>query len=163
MKSKFIILISFLLIPVSLLLIFSYLPLANIIYYSLTSWDGLGQTKEFVGLSNYIEVFKNPDYFTVFKTSIYPKDNFDTMMKSKIDFIQPKSLDEKYFLYNLNIPFSTFAKSLNNVIGVKEYNSTEKEDLAILQFKTFFSSLKNEILENKLQLTHNIKTKKNKI
>ncbi len=71
MKSKFIILISFLLIPVSLLLIFSYLPLANIIYYSLTSWDGLGQTKEFVGLSNYIEVFKNPDYFTVFKTSIY--------------------------------------------------------------------------------------------
>ena len=99
----------------------------------------------------------------VFKTSIYPKDNFDTMMKSKIDFIQPKSLDEKYFLYNLNIPLSTLAKSLNNVIGVQEYNSNEKENIAILQFKTFFSSLKNEILENKFQLTNNIKTKKYKI
>lgn len=64
-------LVSFLFIPVFLLLVFSYLPLANMIGYSFTDWDGLRETKKYVGFSNYKEVFANPEYFRVFKTSFY--------------------------------------------------------------------------------------------
>lgn len=64
-------LISFLFIPVFLLLVFSYLPLANMIGYSFTDWDGLKTTRNFVGFANYKEVFSNPEYFTVFKASLY--------------------------------------------------------------------------------------------
>lgn len=64
-------LISFLFIPVFLLLVFSYLPLANMIGYSFTDWDGLKTTKTFVGFDNYLEVFRNKEYFTVFKASFY--------------------------------------------------------------------------------------------
>lgn len=63
--------LSFLLVPVGLLLIFSYLPLTNMIYYSMTDWDGLKTTKNFVGFGNYVEVFSNKEYFTVFKASFY--------------------------------------------------------------------------------------------
>lgn len=62
---------SFLVIPVTLLMVFSYLPLANIIGYSFTDWDGLSDKRTFVGFYNYIEVFKNPEYFRVFKVCIY--------------------------------------------------------------------------------------------
>lgn len=64
-------LLSFLFVPVSLLLVFSYLPLANMIHYSFTNWDGLKSQKGFVGIANYIEVFTNPEYLKVFKTSLY--------------------------------------------------------------------------------------------
>lgn len=64
-------LLSFLFIPVTLLLIFSYLPLANMIKYSFTNWDGLKAQKDFVGTSNYVEVFTNTEYLRVFKTSLY--------------------------------------------------------------------------------------------
>lgn len=63
--------LSFLLVPVLLLLVFSYLPLANMIYYSFTDWDGLKATKAFVGFANYKEVFSNSEYLTVFKASFY--------------------------------------------------------------------------------------------
>jgi hypothetical protein len=99
----------------------------------------------------------------VFKTSVYQKDDFNKLMDTKIEFLKPKSLEEKYFFYNLDIPLSTLSISLNNVLGIKEYNSTQKQDFAILQFKNFFASIKNEVIENKLPLSNNIKTKKNKI
>ena len=41
------------------------------IFYSFTDWDGLKETKNMIGFSNYIEVFKNPEYVAVFKTSLY--------------------------------------------------------------------------------------------
>lgn len=66
-----IIIVVFLFIPLTMLGVFSYIPALNLFYYSLTKWDGLSKTKEFVGIDNYVTVFTRPEYFTVFKTSLY--------------------------------------------------------------------------------------------
>lgn len=68
---KRVVIVSFLFIPLALLLIFSYFPAANLFYYSVNKWDGFSKTKEFVGLENYITLFTKPEYFSVFKTSLY--------------------------------------------------------------------------------------------
>ena len=70
LQRKFII-VAFTIIPVALLLLFSYYPLVKMFQYSLTDWDGFSPTSHFVGLQNYKTVFTNPTYFTVFKVSIY--------------------------------------------------------------------------------------------
>ncbi len=61
----------FLLIPLILLIGLTYYPVANMFWYSLTSWDGLSKTKEIVGLDNFERVFTTPEYFAVFKVSLY--------------------------------------------------------------------------------------------
>lgn len=68
---KRIIIVLFTLIPVALLLIFSYYPLVKMIQYSLTDWDGFSPSSKFVGLQNYKTIFTNPTYFSVFRTSLY--------------------------------------------------------------------------------------------
>ena len=65
------IIVLFTIIPVLLLLTFSYYPLLKMIQYSLTDWDGISPVKHWVGLSNYKLVLTNPEYFTVFKSSLY--------------------------------------------------------------------------------------------
>lgn len=66
-----IIIIAFSIIPVSLLFTFSYLPVFNMFGYSFTEWNGFSPTKEFVGLENYKDLVTDPEYFEVFKVSIY--------------------------------------------------------------------------------------------
>lgn len=61
----------FLLVPVGLLVAFTYLPVANMLWYSLTEWDGLDRNKEFVGTENYREIFTRPELFGVFWVSVY--------------------------------------------------------------------------------------------
>lgn len=61
----------FLVGAVGLLLTFTYWPALNMLYYSVTDWDGLDLTKNFVGLDNYVEVFTNPRIFSVFGVSLY--------------------------------------------------------------------------------------------
>ncbi|MRG59911.1 ABC transporter permease subunit [Agromyces sp. CFH 90414] len=56
---------------VGLLLLFTYWPAVNLVYYSLTDWDGLDLTKTFIGFDNYVEVFTNPRIFSVFGVSLY--------------------------------------------------------------------------------------------
>lgn len=63
--------ILFLAVPLVLLLIFTYLPVANMIGYSFLKWDGFSKNREFVGLENYVEVFTRPDMFRVFGVSVY--------------------------------------------------------------------------------------------
>jgi raffinose/stachyose/melibiose transport system permease protein len=66
-----IMIIAFLFLPLTLLCIFSYYPAANLFYLSLMEWDGISKTKDFVGLKNYVTLFTNPEYFIVFRTSLY--------------------------------------------------------------------------------------------
>jgi raffinose/stachyose/melibiose transport system permease protein len=66
-----ILVISFTIIPVLLLLVFSYYPLVKMIQYSFTNWNGYNPSSEAVGWDNYKTVLTNPNYFTVFKTSLY--------------------------------------------------------------------------------------------
>ncbi|KSW13759.1 carbohydrate ABC transporter permease [Cellulomonas sp. B6] len=61
----------FLTVPVGLLLLLTYLPVANMFWYSVTDWDGLARSKEFVGLDNYVEIFTDPDNVRVFYVSLY--------------------------------------------------------------------------------------------
>ncbi|MEP7764057.1 sugar ABC transporter permease [Sanguibacter sp. 25GB23B1] len=61
----------FLALPVLLLVLFTYVPVANMFWYSLTDWDGLDKTKTFVGIDNYVSVFTRPELFRVFFVSLY--------------------------------------------------------------------------------------------
>lgn len=61
----------FLLVPVLLLLGLTYYPVLNMFWYSLTDWNGISKVKNFVGLDNFVRVFAKPEYFEVFKVSLY--------------------------------------------------------------------------------------------
>ncbi|WP_019640620.1 carbohydrate ABC transporter permease [Paenibacillus fonticola] len=65
-KQKSVIIFSFLLVPVALLLLFTYYPAAKLVWFSFTDWDGYSPEKPWVGFDNYREVFSNPDIFGVF-------------------------------------------------------------------------------------------------
>lgn len=70
-RQERIIIILFLLVPVTLLLVFTYVPVANMFGYSMLKWNGFSKDKSFVGLENYIEIFTRPELFRVFGVSIY--------------------------------------------------------------------------------------------
>lgn len=61
----------FVAVAVGLLLLLTYLPAANMLWYSVTDWDGLDLEKNYVGLDNYVQVFTNPQIFGVFAVSLY--------------------------------------------------------------------------------------------
>jgi len=61
----------FLLLPLGLLFLLTYLPAANLVYYSFTSWDGIDRTKELVGLSNYERLATDPEIYRVLLVSLY--------------------------------------------------------------------------------------------
>nr|WP_156199526.1 sugar ABC transporter permease [Actinotalea caeni] len=61
----------FVLAPIVLLVTFTYVPVANMFFYSVTDWDGLDRVKNFVGLANYVDVFTEPDNLRVFVVSLY--------------------------------------------------------------------------------------------
>lgn len=68
---KFYTTLLFLLIPLVLLVVFTFIPAINMIGYSFQSRDQFGINVENVGLENYKTVFTNPDYFVTFKNSLY--------------------------------------------------------------------------------------------
>ena len=61
---------TFLLFPVILLLVFGFLPILNMFFYSFLQWDGIGE-KTFIGIKNYIELFSRQENLRVFGVSIY--------------------------------------------------------------------------------------------
>lgn len=61
----------YLAIPLALLITFVYIPAANLVYYSTTSWDGHDVDKDFVGMANYIQIFTRSKYLSVFIVSLY--------------------------------------------------------------------------------------------
>lgn len=66
-----IVIITFLAVPLLLLILFTYLPFADMARYSFYKWNGSSPTMKFIGLKNYKEVFTRTEYLEVFKTSIY--------------------------------------------------------------------------------------------
>ena len=61
----------FVAVAVGLLLLLTYLPAANMLWYSLNDWTGFGPVDTFVGLDNYVAVFTDPTIFKVFGVSLY--------------------------------------------------------------------------------------------
>lgn len=68
---KWIIIILFLIIPLVLLITFTYLPMADMVKFSFEKWNGTSKVHKFVGLDNYKEIFSRPEYLKVLKNSIY--------------------------------------------------------------------------------------------
>jgi multiple sugar transport system permease protein len=67
---KRILIVCFLVIPVVLLLLFVVYPTVQLFLNSLTSWDGISATKEFIGLKNYKEMlFNSQDVWTSLKNN----------------------------------------------------------------------------------------------
>ncbi|WP_157264738.1 carbohydrate ABC transporter permease [Paenibacillus oryzisoli] len=65
-QQKITLIVSFLIVPLMLLLTFTYYPALRLIYLSFTSWDGLAPVKTWVGLSNYKELMGNREVFYIF-------------------------------------------------------------------------------------------------
>ena len=63
--------ILFLCVPLVLLLVFTYIPALDMVWYSFQDRDQFGLDATFVGLDNYKTVFTNSDYFTTFHNSLY--------------------------------------------------------------------------------------------
>ena len=61
----------FLAVPLVLLIAFTAIPVANMIGYSFTDWDGVDPERSFVGLRNYELVATRPQLFQVFVVSGY--------------------------------------------------------------------------------------------
>jgi multiple sugar transport system permease protein len=61
----------YLAVPLAFLTVFTLTPVANIIYYSVTNWDGFSPDQHYVGAENYIELFTRPQLFQVFFVSVY--------------------------------------------------------------------------------------------
>lgn len=70
-KQKIIISVLFLMVPVVLLAIFTYLPAIAMAGYSFTDWDGVSKTKNFVGLKNYKTIVSDIKYFEPLFVSLY--------------------------------------------------------------------------------------------
>lgn len=68
---KYITSILFLLIPVVLLIVFTFIPAFQIIPYSFQKRTQLTVNPEFVGLDNYKTIFTDPTYLITFKNSLY--------------------------------------------------------------------------------------------
>ncbi len=63
---KRILITGFLLIPLALLVTFSFYPAVKLLYFSFTSWDGLSSQYPWVGFDNYKTIFTNPQLFGAF-------------------------------------------------------------------------------------------------
>ncbi|WP_329071625.1 carbohydrate ABC transporter permease [Streptomyces sp. NBC_01429] len=61
----------FMLIPLVLLVVFTYAPVINMIAYSFTDWDGVSPDLKATGVHNYVDIFTRPELFQVFFVSGY--------------------------------------------------------------------------------------------
>ncbi|MFI7504500.1 carbohydrate ABC transporter permease [Streptomyces sp. NPDC049687] len=61
----------FLIAPLALLITFTYAPIANMVAYSFTDWDGVSPELHYTGVGNYTEIFTREDLFRVFFVSGY--------------------------------------------------------------------------------------------
>ena len=68
---KNLIIILFLTVPIVLLVLFTYVPLGDMVKYSFEKWNGTSKDHKFIGLDNYKTIFERPEYLKVLKNSIY--------------------------------------------------------------------------------------------
>ena len=64
------VIVLFMIVPLTLLFVFTYLPFAKMVQFSFYKMKYLG-SREFIGWKNYIDVFKRDDCFGALKLSLY--------------------------------------------------------------------------------------------
>lgn len=99
----------------------------------------------------------------IFSNTLPKNADLTKIMHKKLDFLQPKKVEEQTFFYNLNVDSQVFAQALHNIIGIKSYTDESVKEQSIMQLKTFFTGIKVKVLENKMPLRHNIQHKTLKI
>lgn len=70
-REKTILIVSFLAVPLFLLLLFTFYPIAVMLINSFTEWNGLSSPERFVGFANYVRIFTTEKYRMVFNNVIY--------------------------------------------------------------------------------------------
>ena len=70
-REKTILIVSFLAIPLFLLLLFTFYPIAVMLINSFTEWNGLSSPEQFVGFDIYLRIFTTEKYRMVFNNVIY--------------------------------------------------------------------------------------------
>lgn len=65
-----IIIVTFLVLPLLHLLVFSYIPIVSNFLLSFTNFNGVS-TPEFIGLKNYARLFTDPQYIQMFKNCLW--------------------------------------------------------------------------------------------
>lgn len=68
---KTVFIICALMIPVILMLVFTYYPAVKLVIYSFTDWDGIAKQLNFIGLKNWIRLFDNNEAITTVGHSLY--------------------------------------------------------------------------------------------
>lgn len=68
--NKRLVIITFMLVPMTLLIVFTYLPFAKMVQFSFFDMKYIGN-REFVGIENYLEVFSREECFQALKLSLY--------------------------------------------------------------------------------------------
>ena len=63
--------ISFLLIPLLLLCVFSFYPATQLFNLSMTDWDGINETKNYIGFDNYQSLIDDPAQLEPFLNTFY--------------------------------------------------------------------------------------------
>lgn len=64
------VIITFMLVPMTLLIVFTYLPFTKMVQFSFFDMKYIGD-REFVGIENYMEVFSRKECFQALKLSLY--------------------------------------------------------------------------------------------
>ncbi|GHU03038.1 ABC transporter permease [Spirochaetia bacterium] len=69
-KQKLVIIVSFLAVPLLLLLVFSYIPIAFNVFLSFSNWDGVSAIR-MTGLRNFQRIFSDPQYIMLFRNCLW--------------------------------------------------------------------------------------------
>ncbi|CDZ25112.1 sugar ABC transporter permease [[Clostridium] cellulosi] len=110
---KRITIISFLILPVLFLIVFTFIPAMNMIWYSFTDWNGYSLTKRFIGFANYKRIFTNPANFKPLFNSLYYF--FGGLIQIAIAFYFAVVLNSKVFAKNVFKGLFFFPYLINSV------------------------------------------------
>jgi multiple sugar transport system permease protein len=69
-KQKQLIIVTFLTVPLLLLLVFSYIPIVFNVFLSFTNWDGIRRIR-LIGFDNYLRIFTDPQYLALFRNCLW--------------------------------------------------------------------------------------------
>ncbi len=67
---KYLVIVTFMFVPLLLLIVFTYIPFLKMVQFSFYNMKYIGK-RTFVGLANYVEVFKRPEIFKALFVSVY--------------------------------------------------------------------------------------------
>lgn len=70
-RERNVLIVTFLSVPLFLLIVFTYLPAVNMFRYSFFRWDGNAPFMDFVGFDNYVTLFSQSRYTGVMLNSLY--------------------------------------------------------------------------------------------